>query len=136
VEELAFGGQVFHPVAPSFLGPIYFELVKDGSSTTMMFDPGARQATPAASPPATTEGSVISPDGKWTAFESMQGGGKQVWLRETGSGKTEVAVGGDCNNSSPAWENSHSLIFASDCGRGLGMPVLYRANIPQDINSY
>ena len=76
---------------------------------------------------------MTSPDGKWTAFESTQGGPKQIWLRDTVSGKTEVAVGGDCNNSSPAWENSHSLIFASDCGRGLGMPVLYRAKIPQDI---
>jgi Tol biopolymer transport system component len=118
-------------VAPSFDGPIYFELVKNGASTTMTFDPGTRQAVPATlPPPATTEGLVISPDGKWIAFESMQAGPKQIWLRESASGKTKVAVGGDCNSSSPAWENSHSLIFASDCGRGLGMPVLYRASFP------
>jgi hypothetical protein len=130
MEEFAFGGQVFHPVAPSFVGPIYFELVKDGASTSMMFDPGTRQAAPAPPPPVTTEHSVVSPDGKWIAFESIQAGAKQIWLRDTVSGKTGVALGGDCNNSSPVWENSHSLIFASDCGRGLGMPVLYRANIP------
>jgi hypothetical protein len=130
MEEFAFGGQVFHPVAPSFDGPIYFELVKNGASTTMTFDPGTRQAVPAPLPPATTEGLVISPDGKWIAFESMQAGPKQIWLLDRVSGKTKVAVGGDCNSSSPAWENSHSLIFASDCGRGLGMPVLYRASFP------
>ena len=130
MEEFAFGGQVFHPVAPSFVGPIYFELVKDGASTTMMFDPGTRKAVPAPPPQVTTERSVVSPDGKWIAFESMQAGAKQIWLRDTVSGKAGVALGGDCNNSSPVWEDSHSLIFASDCGRGLGMPVLYRANIP------
>jgi len=47
------------------------------------------------------------------------------------SGKLRLVAGGNCNNSSPAWEeDSHALIFASDCGRGIGMPVLYRANLP------
>jgi Glycosyltransferase family 87/WD40-like Beta Propeller Repeat len=129
MEELAFEGQAFHPMAPSPEGPIYFELVKNGASTTMTFDPATRQVARAAlPPPVTTEGSVISPDGKWMAFESMQTGPKQIWLRDAVSGKTKVVAGGDCNNSSPAWEEgSRTLIFASDCGRGLGLPVLYRA---------
>ena len=132
MEEFAFEGQAFHPVAPSFEGPIYFELVKNGTSTTMTFDPVTRQVARAALPPrATTEGSVISPDGKWMAFESIQTGPKQIWLRDTESGKTQVVTGGNCNSSSPAWEeDSRTLIFASDCGRGLGMPVLYRASLP------
>jgi Glycosyltransferase family 87/WD40-like Beta Propeller Repeat len=131
MEEFAFEGQAFHPIAPSSEGPIYFELVKNGASTTMTFDPATRQVARAALPaPGTTEGSVISPDGKWMAFESMQPGPKQIWLRDAVSGKTEVLAGGDCNNSSPAWEEgSRTLIFASDCGRGLGLPVLYRASL-------
>jgi hypothetical protein len=54
-----------------------------------------------------------------------------------GSGKLQLVAGGNCNNSSPAWEeDSHTLIFASDCGRGIGMPVLYRANLsPQTHNN-
>jgi len=44
---------------------------------------------------------------------------------------TLALTGGTCNNWAPAWElNSRSLIFASDCDRGLGMPALYRADIP------
>jgi len=131
MEEFAFESQAFHPMAPSSEGPIYFELVKNGASTTMTFDPATRQVARAAlPPPVTTEGSVISPDGKWMAFESMQTGPKQIWLRDAVSGKTEVLAGGDCNNSSPAWEEgSRNLIFASDCGRGLGLPVLYRASL-------
>jgi Glycosyltransferase family 87/WD40-like Beta Propeller Repeat len=132
VEEFALEGQAFHPVAVSFEGPIYFELVRNGASTTMTFDPATRQmARPALPPPAPTEGSVISPDGKWLAFESTQDGPTQIWLKDTVSGKTEVVAGGNCNSSSPAWEEgAHTLIFASDCGRGLGMPVLYRASLP------
>ena len=73
----------------------------------------------------------FSPDGKWMAFESMQAGPKQIWLRDMESGKTQVVSGGNCNSSSPEWEeDSRTLIFASDCGRGLGLPVLYRASLP------
>jgi hypothetical protein len=133
MEQFAFEGQVFRPVAASSAGPIYFELVKNGASTAMTFDPATRTAARAGlPPPLANEGSVLSPDGKWMAFESVQAGPKQIWLRDMASGKTEVLAGGDCNSSSPAWEeDSRTLIFASDCGRGLGMPVLYRAGLPQ-----
>lgn len=134
MEEFSFGGLVFHPQAPSFAGPIYVELVKDGASTAMVFDPVTRQAVPVPAPPLMADGSVISPDGKWRAFESSQAGPRQIWLQDTVSGETRVALGGSCNNSSPAWEDSDHLIFASDCDRGVGMPVLYRAKISQNLS--
>ena len=131
MEEFSFRGQVFHPVASSFRGPIYLELVKNGASTTMAFDPATRVAVPATlTPAARTAGSAISPDGKWMAFESTEAGPQQIWLRDMATGQVQLVAGGNCNNSSPAWEeDSHTLVFASDCGRGLGMPVLYRANL-------
>jgi hypothetical protein len=34
------------------------------------------------------------------------------------------------NSDSPAWElNSTAIVFASNCGRGIGLPALYRAEI-------
>ena len=136
IEELTFQGQVFHPVAPSFDGPIYLELVKNGSSTPMIFDPATRSVVPTTlMPTVPAEGSVLSPDGKWMAVESTDAGPRQIWLRDLVSGKLQLLAGGNCNNSSPAWEeDSHTLIFASDCGRGIGMPVLYRANLPPQIH--
>ncbi|HEV7511324.1 MAG TPA: glycosyltransferase 87 family protein [Candidatus Acidoferrum sp.] len=136
IEELTFPGQVFHPVAPSFDGPIYLELVKNGSSTSMIFDPATRSVVPTTlMPTVPAEGSVLSPDGKWMAVESTDAGPRQIWLRDLVSGKLQLVAGGNCNNSSPAWEeDSHTLIFASDCGRGIGMPVLYRANLPPQIH--
>ena len=136
IEELTFQGQVFHPVAPSFDGPIYLELVKNGSSTPMIFDPATRSVVPTTlMPTVPAEGSVLSPDGKWMAVESTDAGPRQIWLRDLVSGKLQLVAGGNCNNSSPAWEeDSHTLIFASDCGRGIGMSVLYRANLPPQIH--
>ena len=135
MEEFAFEGQAFHPLAPSFDGPIYFELAKNGTSTTMTLDPATRQVAAAIVTPRISENSTTSPDGKWMAFESAQAGPLQIWLRDTLTGKTEVLTGGDCNSSSPAWEpDSRTLIFASDCGRGLGMPVLYRATLPMQLH--
>lgn len=134
-EEFSFGGMAFHPRASSVGGPVYFELVKDAALTTVAFDPVTRQVTPIPSPPPVAgDASVLSPDGKWVAVESTQHGPKQIWLQDTATGRRGVVTGGNCNNSSPAWENSDHLIFASDCGRGLGMPVLYYASIPQDIH--
>ncbi len=131
MEEFAFDGQAFHPVAPSFDGPIYFELVQNGASTTMMLNPATRQVSPAVlQPRAPSDDSVTSPDGHWIAFESTQSGPRQIWLRDTANGNTQLVSGGNCDTSSPAWEDSRTLIFASDCGRGLGMPVLYRASLP------
>jgi hypothetical protein len=137
MEEFSFQGQVFHPVAPSFYGPLYVELVKNGTSTTMTFDPTTRDVAPATLiQAASNEGSVVSPDGRWMAFESTKAGPRQLWLRDTVSGKLQLVAGGNCNNSSPAWEeDSHTLIFASDCGRGIGMPVLYRANLPSQTHT-
>ncbi|MGA2812435.1 MAG: glycosyltransferase 87 family protein [Candidatus Acidiferrum sp.] len=132
IEEFSFEGLPLHPLAPSFNGPIYLELVKNGASTMMTFDPGTRGVAPSTlALAARTNDSVISPDGRWMAFESSGDGPRQIWLQDTASGNLQLLAGGNCNNSSPAWEvGSHSLIFASDCGRGIGMPVLYRASLP------
>lgn len=131
IEELAFEGHAFHPVAPTADGPIYFELVAHGTSTTMVFDPMTRTVTPGLLPDSSgPTDSAVSPDGKWIAFETARAGPKQIWVRNVVSGKEEALTGGNCNSSSPAWElDSKAVIFASDCGRGIGLPALYRTRI-------
>ena len=130
-EELAFDGHAFQPVAPSPDGPIYFELVAHGTSTSMAFNPLTRQAFPAPSRRSTeTTDSVTSPDGKWIAFVTAKSGPRQIWLRNIAAGSEIALTGGNCNNWSPAWDlDSRAVIFASDCERGIGLPSLYRAKI-------
>jgi Tol biopolymer transport system component len=75
----------------------------------------------------------VSPDGRWIAFETDRDGPKQIWLQDAASGREVRVTGGHCNNTSPAWElDSSAIIFASDCGRGIGLPSLYRAKVGSD----
>jgi hypothetical protein len=128
-EELSFEGHALHPTLSPDGKAIYFELVANRTSTMMEFDPSTREVKPVAvSVPRDSPISVVSPDRKWLAFESAQDGLSQIWLRDLSGGKETRLTGGNCNSSSPAWElDSQSIVFASDCGRGFGLPSLYRA---------
>jgi Tol biopolymer transport system component len=105
-------------------------------STMMEFDPSTRRTTLQAMPvPADSAVSVVSPNGKWVAFESAQSGPTQIWLRNLASGQESLLTGGHCNSSSPAWEaDSKAILFASDCGRAFGLPALYRARLEGNVN--
>jgi len=137
-EELVFDGHAFAPKALTADGPIKFELVAGGTSRMLAFDPATRRVTPLAVPTATlastpTSVGLVSPDGRWIAFETDRDGPKQIWLQDAASGREVRVTGGHCNNTSPAWElDSSAIIFASDCGRGIGLPSLYRAKVGSD----
>jgi hypothetical protein len=135
-EELLFGGQALHPRSAPDGESIYFELVANRASIVMHFDPATREAAPQAMPvPGDSIVSVVSPNGHWIAYESAQDGPMQIWLRDLLSGRERRLTGGDCNNSSPAWElDSRTILFASDCGRAFGLPALYRARLNQNEN--
>jgi hypothetical protein len=135
VQDFYFAGEAFHPTAPSPGGAIYFELVANQTSTEMAFDPFTGKAEPSAQPDAAIPSdageavdSAVASDGKWIAFTSMQAGPNQVWLRNLSTGQMQQLTGGNCNSESPVWElDSKSILFTSDCGRGMGIPALYRA---------
>jgi hypothetical protein len=131
IEELLFDGHALHPVSSTPDGLIYFELVAHGTSRMMEFDPVKRSAAPSSRAVQIKDAdSALSPDGKWVAFTSDIAGSKQVWLRNVATGGHSPLTGGNCNNSSPAWDlDSQSVVFASDCGRGFGLTALYRAPI-------
>lgn len=130
-ETFYFNGEVFQPVALSDHGPIEFELVAEGTSRMMLFDPLTKKLSPAAGPPPLDPtSSITSPNGKCVAFTRDIGGATQVFVKPVAGGKPVPLTGGYCNTGSPAWElDSEGLIFASDCGRGIGLSTLYRARI-------
>jgi Glycosyltransferase family 87/WD40-like Beta Propeller Repeat len=130
-EELSFEGQALHPRLAADGTAVLFELVENGSSSMMEFDPATGKATPREIPvPADFQDAVTSPDGKWVAFSATRHGPMQVWLREVSSGQERQLTGGNCNSSSPAWElDSKGIVFASDCSRAFGLPALYRARL-------
>jgi hypothetical protein len=130
-EVLSFEGHALHPRLAPDGQSIYFELVANRSSTMIQFDPTTRKATPLTmAVPADATASVVSPNGKWIAFESAKNGPTQIWLRDLLNGTEKQLTGGNCNSSSPAWElDSSTILFASDCGRAFGLPALYRARL-------
>jgi len=68
---------------------------------------------------------AISPDGRWLAYVASGTGQRQVWIMDLASGSRHPLSAGRCQNDSPAWRgDSRSVVFASDCDRGLGLPTL------------
>jgi glycosyl transferase family 87 len=130
-ENLSFPGEPFHPVAMSPDGPIYFELVANGRSTFLQFDSRTRSTSPiSSSQNIRVPDSVVSPDGQWVATESSLSGLHQILLKNVATGAQRLLTPSHCDSRSPAWElDSKALIFASDCGKGIGLSVLYRAEV-------
>src|SRR6266536_2769480 len=66
-------------------------------------------------------GTQISPDGKWVAYTVSYGDFKQdafitqIWLVETGTGKTYQLTRGDKSSTGPRWSpNGQGLAFLSN----------------------
>ncbi len=73
---------------------------------------------------------AVSPDGRFLAYTAAETGARQIWVRNLASGSQRKLTEGACNNDTPAWEpDSRSLVFSSDCGRGMGLPALYRKRL-------
>ncbi len=71
---------------------------------------------------------VMSPDGTMLAYTS----GRQIWWKRLPDGKAVQLTSASCNHDSPVWEaDGRHLLFTSDCGRGLGLPALYRAEVSE-----
>jgi hypothetical protein len=69
---------------------------------------------------------AISPDGSRLAYVDDH----EIWVQRLPSGARTRLTRGACDNDSPVWEgDSRHVVFTSDCGRGLGLPVLYRATL-------
>jgi len=130
IDRFRFDGEAFHPVALSPDGPIQFELVAHGGSTFQLLDPATGKVTPQPTPvPDDPARRLPSPDGQWVAFTLLRYGSQQVWLFDGQAARP--LTGGACNSFAPAWEpDSRAVVFASDCDRGLGLPALYRAEVP------
>ena len=73
---------------------------------------------------------AVSPNGKWLAYSRMQRGRWNLWIRAMDTGQSVQITDEDCNNVEPVWDiDSKTLIYASDCGRGLWSTALYERRI-------
>jgi hypothetical protein len=71
-----------------------------------------------------------SPDGRWLAYSQLEHGNWNLWLRNLSTGQTNRITKAACNNTEPTWTaDSQSMVYASDCGRGLRFSALCRRRI-------
>ena len=71
----------------------------------------------------------ISPDGKRLAFSRRKWGSWQLVVRELATGVEQQLTHTACNATLPSWEDPHTLLYATDCGRGLGLSALARVTL-------
>jgi Glycosyltransferase family 87/WD40-like Beta Propeller Repeat len=70
---------------------------------------------------------AASPDGRWLAFSQLELSSWQLWVRDLRTGEERRLTDSDCNSVAPAWyQDSKTLVYATDCGRGFGLTALCR----------
>jgi len=73
---------------------------------------------------------ALSPDGQWMAFSCERGGVWQLIAMNRATAEQHQLTSGDCNSITPGWStDSKSLIYATDCGRALGITALSKLKI-------
>lgn len=72
---------------------------------------------------------ALSADGKRLAFSRRNLGSWHLYVRDLSSGAEQQLTRGSCNAVSPSWQNADTLLYATDCGRGLGLSAIARASL-------
>jgi hypothetical protein len=75
---------------------------------------------------------AISPSGDWIAFSCEHGGTWQIQVMNLRTREQLQITNADCNSVSSAWTlDSKELIYATDCGRALGLTALAKLSVFQ-----
>jgi Tol biopolymer transport system component len=73
---------------------------------------------------------AVSPDGRWLAFSRSNGRAWNLWFQNLQTGEERRLTDADCNQVTPSWEpDSKSILYATDCGRGLFLTALARRRV-------
>jgi hypothetical protein len=72
---------------------------------------------------------AISLDGTQLAFSRRGSGSWHLSVRNLKTGAEQQLTDGACNAISPSWESGSTLVYATDCGRGLGLSAIARIRL-------
>jgi Tol biopolymer transport system component len=69
---------------------------------------------------------AVSADSERLAFSRRESGSWHLFVRDFSTSTERRLTNGPCNATSPAWEGSRTLVYATDCGRGYGLNAVAR----------
>lgn len=69
---------------------------------------------------------AVSPNSKQLAFSRRESNSWHLYVRDFSTGREQRLTSGDCNATSPAWEDRRTLVYVTDCGRGYGLNAIAR----------
>ena len=72
---------------------------------------------------------AVSPESQRLAFSRRESGSWHLFTRDLSTGRERRLTQGACNATSPAWEGPHTLLYATDCGRGFGLSAIARIEV-------
>ena len=106
---------------------VMFSARLSGGSPALFAMSAAGSDVVSASAAAPRRYPAASPDGHWLAFSQREGSNWQLWIRDQRTGAERRLTISDCNSIAPAWyPDSKYLVYATDCGRSLGLTALCR----------
>jgi Tol biopolymer transport system component len=76
---------------------------------------------------------AISADGQWLAFSRRESGSWHLFVRDLAHGTERQLTSAACNATSPAWEDAQTLLYVSDCGRGLALSAPARGLVQRVV---
>ena len=72
----------------------------------------------------------ISPDGKRLAFSRRDHGSWHLVVRTLATEYEQQLTHASCNAISPSWADAQTVLYATDCGRGVGLSAIARVVLP------
>jgi hypothetical protein len=95
-------------------------VVSPGSPAQLLFDEKGAPNSPA-----------LSPDGKLLVVRKLVSRRWQLVSHDLSSGYEKQLTRGDCNAYTPSWKDGNTLLYATDCMRGVGLTALVSLKIDQ-----
>jgi hypothetical protein len=114
--------------APS--GWIMFAAKVNGRTSILRMIPGG-QPRMVSTPDEEVDSPAVSPDERFVAFRKLVHNRWQLGYMDVATGHERMLTFGDCNVYSPGWADPIRIVYATDCGRGLGLSALAAVGIGQ-----
>jgi hypothetical protein len=112
--------------APS--GWIMFAAKVDGRICIFSLIPGS-QPRVFLSEDEDVDSPAVSADERFIAFRKLVYNRWQLGYIDVATGHERMLTFGDCNAYSPEWDDPATILYATDCGRGLGLSALASVTI-------